>query len=532
MIRMCASGSVGAVLALLLASPAALAAAQVRGDFEIVDCLLPGQMRTLGIRSYLAQRQPTQTTASDCRIRGGEYVAYDRADLRSALNVWLETANGTNKEAQEAQVHVGEIYERGIGGPPDYAQAAVWYGKAAALGSSQGKLLLGALYERGLGVERDALKAVNLYREASGIKSELRDEEMVGRMLDQQRGELQAQIDDRDVEIKALDDQVKEMEAKLRQQAGAAASVAGQVAVLRRLVTDLRAQRDVSVGQLAKLPSARTREPGAAVAVVTMTSSLPPREISGLKLGRYYALVIGNQNYSTIESLQTPRSDAARAATLLRDRYGFNVQVLQDADDVSMLRALNDLNAVLRPEDNLLIYYAGHGMRLQTAAREAGYWLPVNAEAPPKDTFWVPNEQITAHLGRLPARRILVVADSCYAGLLSEEPGALFQKDPGAVSLDYVRFKLPKRARLLISSGGDKPVLDEGAHGNSVFSRAFLDVLDQNQGVLSVPALFVQLKERVRASAARSGFRQVPELKAIKAAGHEIGDFFFVPTRK
>jgi uncharacterized protein len=55
-----------------------------------------------------------------------------------------------------------------------------------------------------------------------------------------------------------------------------------------------------------------------------------------------------------------------------------------------MLKALNDLNDVLKPDDNLLIYYAGHGARLQTPFDVAGYWLPINSEAPPKDTFWVP----------------------------------------------------------------------------------------------------------------------------------------------
>ena len=41
--------------------------------------------------------------------------------------------------------------------------------------------------------------------------------------------------------------------------------------------------------------------------------------------------------------------------------------MIDDADDVAMLRALNDLNGILKPEDNLLIYYAGHGTRLRTA---------------------------------------------------------------------------------------------------------------------------------------------------------------------
>ena len=65
-----------------------------RQDLEIVDCLLPGQVRQLGNTTYLTQRRPTRTTASDCRIRGGEYVAFDRADLKSALRVWMAAASG------------------------------------------------------------------------------------------------------------------------------------------------------------------------------------------------------------------------------------------------------------------------------------------------------------------------------------------------------------------------------------------------------------------------------------------------------
>ncbi len=87
-----------------------------------------------------------------------------------------------------------------------------------------------------------------------------------------------------------------------------------------------------------------------------------------MNFGRYYAIVIGNQNYQSIESLETPRADAARAARILADRYGFTVSILDDANDVTMLKAINDLNTVLKPDDNLLIYYAGHGARLQSGS--------------------------------------------------------------------------------------------------------------------------------------------------------------------
>jgi hypothetical protein len=100
-------------------------------------------------------------------------------------------------------------------------------------------------------------------------------------------------------------------------------------------------------------------------------------------------------------------------------------------------------------------------------------------------------------------------------------------------SAEYLKYKLPKRARLLLSSGGDEPVLDATqGRGNSVFARAFLDALETNTSVLSTPALFARIRDLVRHEAQQSAFAQTPDLKSIKSAGHEMGDFFFVPAGK
>ena len=529
-----AAGLAWLCAALVAATGGAVAAPSLqRQDLEIVDCLLPPQVRRVGGRTFQTPRRPTRTTLSDCRIRGGEWVEYDRANLATALAVWLETAQAGDAEAQTV---VGEIYEKGLGTAPDYTRAAEWYRKASDQGYARALFNLGTLYEQGLGVEKDTLQALNLYRDAGGLKGDLGFEEGYRQELERQRAELQQSIDERDRQIDALEHQVNELERKLDTQTGASAEKAAEVSTLRALLAQLRVDRDGSRTRLDALPAvapARTREPSAVGAAGIQATAPPapsPRQLAGLGLGRYFALVIGNQNYRRIEPLQTPINDARRAARVLKEDYGFSVTVIDDADDVAMLRALNDLNGALKPEDNLLIYYAGHGTRLRTGSREAGYWLPVNADPPPTDTFWVPNEQVTAHLARLAARRVLVVADSCYAGLLSDDPSFLMRQEPSQVSLDYMRVRLPKRARLLISSGGDQPVLDAGSQGNSVFARAFLDTLEANHEVMSAPALFARLQSRVQAAAARTGFHQVPEFKALKGAGHEIGDFFFVPV--
>jgi len=94
-------------------------------DFLVVDCLLPGQVRKLGQQfTYLAPRRAIKTSARDCEIRGGEYVAYDRANYATALKVWLPQAEQGDAAAQ---TYVGEIFEKGLGVAPDYSAAAVWY---------------------------------------------------------------------------------------------------------------------------------------------------------------------------------------------------------------------------------------------------------------------------------------------------------------------------------------------------------------------------------------------------------------------
>ena len=507
-----------------------------RQDYEIVDCLLPGQVRALGNMTYLTARRPIRTNAADCRIRGGEYVAYNRADYKSALRVWMDLANAGDPDAM---TNVGEIYERGLGGEPNYAAAIIWYQKVIdAKGiSEQSKpralFNLGTLYEQGQGVDKDPLKALNLYRRAWGLPEDnLIYTSAKDREVNEVRAQLEEEINKDAAEIEKLKETIRDLEKKS----------SADASVMRDILAKLEAERASSQQRLDAIPKATTsssatsasvtRNPQGTESTTVGSVNASGLNVHGMDFGRYFALIIGNQNYDLLESLKTPRYDAERAARILTQKYGFTVQLIEDGNDVAILKALNDLNKVLGPNDNLLIYYAGHGYRLKSDKLENGYWLPRNAEKPPNDTYWVPNEQITNHIGRLQAKRVLVVADSCYAGLLSTDPSMFFLDKPTEVTQDYVTFKLPRRSRLLIASGGDNPVLDEGGQGNSVFAKAFLDVLESNDAIMTAPALYVMVQGKVKEAALRNHFSEQPEFKSIKGAGHEVGDFFFVPLAR
>ena len=70
---------------------------------------------------------------------------------------------------------------------------------------------------------------------------------------------------------------------------------------------------------------------------------------------------------------------------------------------------------------------------------------------------------------------------------------------------------------------------DGGGGNNSVFAKAFFDELEQNDALLAAPQLYLRVKDRVTVAAKSVDFFQEPDFKTIKAAGHEVGDFFFVP---
>lgn len=145
--------------------------AETLDDLVLVDCLLPGQVRQLGGRmSYLAPRRRVKTTQSDCGIRGGEFVRFDRSDYRHALQTLLPQARAGDAVAQ---TYVGEIYEQGLGlSGPDYAAAARWYRQAAERGHRPAQTSLGSLYERGLGVAQNRAAALDWYRRAIGLSED------------------------------------------------------------------------------------------------------------------------------------------------------------------------------------------------------------------------------------------------------------------------------------------------------------------------------------------------------------------------
>jgi len=510
----------------------ALAGVQPIDAMMMVDCLLPGQVRRSGAMSYVGPRLPVKTTAQLCSMRGGEYVAYDRATLKSSLAVWMDKAKGGDAQAQ---FYVGQIHEKGMDSAPDYAEAANWYRKAAAAGSNEAKLSLAALMESGRGMPIDAVAAVNLYREAMGISGDdlISGAEAERRLAEadqrneQLRSELAAQMARAESDVARLQGEV----AALRSASAAQARDRERMRALEKSLSEAQRQRDAVGRQLASAPS-----PGAAASVPAVaqtrainvrtgsTAAANTRTAGEVGFGRYHALVIGVQHYQSYDALKTPIDDAKAIASVLEQRYGFRTTTLLDADFSTIVGGIVELSTQIGADDNVLIYFAGHGL-LNAAQR--GFWLPLDAQQTDRSPA-LPTETLAEFLSMFKARSVLVIADSCFGSALSSAVGA-YTSGPAEYADGIPRGYMERKARYVLSSGGLSPVLDQTGDGHSVFASALLKVLRENDRILTQTGLERALSDPVQEAARRVGATQVPELKKIREAGDAGGAFFLVP---
>ncbi|MFN9044142.1 MAG: YDG domain-containing protein [Betaproteobacteria bacterium] len=234
---------------------------------------------------------------------------------------------------------------------------------------------------------------------------------------------------------------------------------------------------------------------------------------------RKFALVIGINKYRDrrIPELLSAVNDAQGVGRSLEQRFGYETEVLPDATREELLRALNRLAVEARPGDSVVIYYAGHGVLLDD--KQQGFWLPADADAD-QPASWMSNADINRLVGLIPARQLLLVSDSCFSGQLVGSERVQVASGTDASTL------LGKRAAVVMSSGGDEPVSDEGRDGHSVFTWHLLQRLNSVDAWRPGSNVFETLRDAVRRE-----FPQTPQYGAARAAGHEPGTDYLYERR-
>ena len=234
------------------------------------------------------------------------------------------------------------------------------------------------------------------------------------------------------------------------------------------------------------------------------------------KPGKNYALLLAAQNYTDkkIPSLENPVADAVKLKLILKNDYRFAEEEIitlfnPSADD--MRSRMLELKSQLQPEDNLVIFYAGHGIWAEKERK--GYWLLTDAKLS-EPSSWLSNAEMLELIAGVPARHTLLITDACFSGSVFKTRNVNVDRPVAIEQLDE------KISRVAITSGNDTEVPDR-----SVFMKYLVKALGENkEKYLSAQKMFVNhIIEAVMTET-----KTEPRYGTLEQAGHIGGDFIFM----
>jgi uncharacterized caspase-like protein len=226
--------------------------------------------------------------------------------------------------------------------------------------------------------------------------------------------------------------------------------------------------------------------------------------------------VIGNDSYRSVSTLDNARSDARSMAKAL-EATGFKVSLQLDLTERGMKEALRNFRAEIQGGDEVVLFFAGHGVQIGAA----NYLLPVDirgqSEEQVKDEA-IALQRVLDDLSERRPRFSLAVIDACRNNPLKSNGRALGGRGlaaPQAASGQMVIFSAGSGQEALDRLG------DKDKNPNGLFTRIFLREMLKpgvplDRVVRSVRTQVVELAKSI-------GHEQVPA-----TYDQTLGDFFFV----
>lgn len=261
--------------------------------------------------------------------------------------------------------------------------------------------------------------------------------------------------------------------------------------------------------EVERLRAALETRPTSAVA----STAAPAAPAPGVS--RRLALVIGNDAYVSVSRLQNARADARAMAEVL-GRTGYQVRLRLDLGERAMKDELRAFKAEIRGGDEVLFYFAGHGVQLSGA----NYLLPTDVRGEAEDQVRddaVLLQKVLDDIQDSKARFALAIIDACRDNPFRSAGRSLGGRGlaPTAVATGQM---------VMFSAGAGQQALDRlgerDRDPNGLFTRILLKEIDKPD--VSVDRVLRAVRNQVVALARTVGHEQVPALY-----DQSVGEFYF-----
>ncbi len=229
-------------------------------------------------------------------------------------------------------------------------------------------------------------------------------------------------------------------------------------------------------------------------------------------IGKQYAVFIAINRYKHWLPLRNPVKDAQEIRKVLEQKYYVD-EIIELYDDQAsksgIIRLFSHLIETTLPQDSVLIFYAGHGYLDELS--DTGFWIPVDGGKDPlTQENWLTNSQIRGFIGKIKARHIVLVSDSCFSGDILNPSRGMVER----ITERYFRKAYARISRQVLTSGASESVPDE-----SPFARQLkLALLGNNKPYLDTLMIYNQVRLGVPDT--------TPLFGNLKGCGHQEGSSF------
>jgi hypothetical protein len=198
-----------------------------------------------------------------------------------------------------------------------------------------------------------------------------------------------------------------------------------------------------------------------------------------LKMDRKdYILLFATDKYEGFDNLVNPIEDSRTIAKELKEKYGFEVELVENATHQKVFETLVEYSQrKFKPQDQLLVFFAGHG-EFDESLKE-GFVVARNSLASDKGkTTYISHNRIKGILNNSDCEHILLAMDVCFGGTLDDRIARSrkvesYEDTPSKM----VARKLSQRTRKYLTSGGKQYVSDGIAGKHSPFAGKLIESL-------------------------------------------------------
>lgn len=250
-------------------------------------------------------------------------------------------------------------------------------------------------------------------------------------------------------------------------------------------------------------------------------AELAPPESNVKPKDHAYAVIVGVEDYRDLPKVDYAKRDAEMVRTYLTKALGYReqniVMLLNDRVTKSDLEARFEKwlpkQVGGNKEAEVFVYYGGHGA--PDPNTNQAFLVPYNGDPAYLETSAYPLNRLYEVLGKLPAKSITVVMDSCFSGAGGR---SVIQKGARPMLIKVENPLLAAQNMVVLSAAAGNQIsnaLPEKRHG--LFTYYFLKGLqgeaDANKdGGVDVAELYEYMKPKVETEARRMNAEQSPQM--------------------